>query len=61
VAQRLRGKEQRKVMVHGGFIAVNSPLFHKPELVDQLGGLAYIPKDVAAAYRALAAERKKKR
>jgi len=55
------GRSRRKVMVRGGFIAVNSPLSHQPELVDQLGGLVYIPKDVASAYRALAAERKKKR
>ena len=55
------GKSKRKVTVRGTFIAVNSPLFNQPDLVDQLAGLAFIPKDVAAAYRELAAERKKKR
>ena len=55
------GKKRRKVSVHGGFVAVNSPLFNRPQLVDQLAGLAFIPNDVAAAYRALATERKKKR
>lgn len=55
------GKSRRKVTVRGVLIAVNSPLFGRPQLVDQLAGLAYIPKEVAAAYRALAAERKKKR
>ena len=33
----------------------------QPELVDQLAGLAFIPKDVTKAYRELAAQRKKKR
>jgi hypothetical protein len=55
------GKGKRKVTVRGTFIAVNSPLFNHPELVDQLAGLAFIPKDVANAYRELAAARKKKR
>jgi hypothetical protein len=47
------------VTVRGTFIAVNSSLFSHPELVDQLAGLACIPKDVAKAYRQLAADRKK--
>lgn len=55
------GKSRRKVTVRGTFIAVNSPLFNQPELVDQLAGLAFIPKDVTKAYRELAAQRKKKR
>lgn len=54
------GKGKRKVTVRGRFIAVNSPLFNYPELVDQLAGLAFIPKDVAKAHRELSAERKKK-
>jgi hypothetical protein len=52
------GKKRRKVTVRGTFIAVNSPLFNQPELVDALAGLAFIPRDVAKAYRALAGERK---
>ncbi len=55
------GKSKRNVTVRGTFIAVNSPLFNQPELVDQLAGLAFIPKDVTKAYRELAAQRKKKR
>jgi hypothetical protein len=55
------GRSKRTVTIRGTFIAVNSPLFNHPELVDQLAGLAFIPKNVAAAYRELAAERKKKR
>jgi hypothetical protein len=55
------GRSRRKVTIRGSFVAVNSPLFHRPELVDELGGLAYIPKDVICAYRELAADRKQKR
>jgi hypothetical protein len=54
------GRSRRKVTVRGSFIAVNSPLFNQPELVDHVRGLALIPRDVAKAYRALAAERAKK-
>lgn len=55
------GRRRQTVTVRGTFTAVNSPLFNQPELVDQLRGLAFIPKDVAKAYRELAGERKKKR
>ena len=55
------GKRRRRVTVRGTFIAVNSPLFNHPELVDQLAGLAFIPKDVAKAYRELATDKKKKK
>ncbi len=54
------GRSKRRVTVRGTFIAVNSPLFNHPELVDHLAGLAFIPRDVANAYRELAAERKKR-
>ena len=55
------GKSRRRVTVRGTFIAVNSPLFNHPDLVDQLAGLAFIPKDVAKAYRELATDKKKKK
>jgi hypothetical protein len=54
------GRSRRKVTVRGTFIAVNSPLFLQPEIIDQLAGLAFIPKDVAKAYRELATMRKRK-
>jgi hypothetical protein len=53
------GRRRRTVTTRGSFIAVNSPLFVQPELVDRLGDLVFIPKEVAKAYRELAQERKK--
>lgn len=55
------GRRRREVTVRGLFIAVNSPLFGRPQLLNQLAGLAYIPKDVCDAYRALAAQPDRKR
>jgi hypothetical protein len=53
------GRRRRVVTIQGSFIAVNSPLFVQPELVDRLGELVFIPKEVAKAYQDLARERKK--
>jgi len=55
------GRRRRTVTIRGSFIAVNSPLFVQPELVNRLGDLVFIPKEVAKAYRDLAQDRQKKR
>jgi hypothetical protein len=54
------GRRRRTVTIRGSFIAVNSPLSVRPELVDRLGNLVFIPKEVAKAYRQLAEERRRK-
>jgi hypothetical protein len=41
-------------MVRGGLIAVNSPLLHTVELLDDILKYAYIPGVVVKAYRAQA-------
>lgn len=53
------GRARRTITVSGGFSAVNSPLFQKAELLDEILEYAYIPKPVEKAYReqALNAER----
>jgi hypothetical protein len=43
-------------MVRGGFTAVNSPLFQKAELLDEILKYAYVPRDVVKAYRDYALE-----
>jgi hypothetical protein len=53
------GRCRRTVMVRGGFTSVNSPLFQKAELLDEILKYAYIPKDVVKAYREHAAEEAK--
>lgn len=45
------GRGRRTIMVRGGFTAVNSPLFHNAELLDEILKYAYLPKDVVKAYR----------
>ena len=55
------GRSRKKVTVRGSFIAVNAPLFNHPELVDQLAGLAFLPAELAKAYRKMAADRKAER
>ena len=45
------GRGRRTIMVRGGFTSVNSPLFQKAELLDEILKYAYVPKDVVKAYR----------
>ena len=45
------GRGRRRVMVRGGFTAVNSPLFQKAELLDGILKYAHVPKHVVRAYR----------
>jgi len=52
------GRGRRTVMVRGGFAAVNSPLLHTVELLDEILKYAYIPKEVVKAYRDQASEEK---
>jgi len=42
-----------------GFSAINSPLFRKAELLDEILKYAYIPKEVVKAYREHALEEAK--
>ena len=51
------GRKRRKVTVCGSFIAINSPLFNKPELLDTLLQYVYIPREIADGYRDLAKQR----
>jgi len=52
------GKKGRRSVRHrGGFLAVNSPLFNHPEILDEVGRYVYIPPKVAEAYRKLMLER----
>ena len=57
------GRGRRTIMVRGGFTSVNSPLFLKAELLDEILKFADVPKDVVKAYRdhALKAKAEKKR
>jgi len=51
------GKKGRRSVHHqGGFLAVNSPLFNHPEILDEVGRYVHIPQKVAAAYRKLMVE-----
>jgi hypothetical protein len=45
------GRGRRSVMVRGGFTAVNSPLLHTAQLLDEILKFAYIPREVVKAYR----------
>jgi hypothetical protein len=45
------GRGRRNVMVRGGFTAVNSPLLHTAQLLDEILKYAYIPREVVKAYR----------
>lgn len=45
------GRSRKSVMAYGGFSAINSPLFQKAHLLDDVLQYAYIPKDVEKAYR----------
>ena len=45
-------------MVRGGVTAVNSPLLHTAKLLDDILKYAYIPKEVVAAYRDQASNKK---
>ena len=45
------GRGRRTIIVRGGFASVNSPLFQKAELLDEILKYAYVPKDVVKAYR----------
>ncbi len=50
------GRGRRTVMVSGGFTSVNSLVFQKAELLDEILKFAYVPKDVVKAYRDHAVE-----
>ena len=54
------GRGRRTIMVRGGFTAVNSPLFHNADLLDEILNYAYLPKDVIKAYRDHAVEQAKR-
>lgn len=45
------GRSRKSVMAYGGFSAINSPLFRKAYLLDDVLQYAYVPKDVEKAYR----------
>jgi hypothetical protein len=53
------GRGRRTITVRGGFTAVNSPLFQKAELLDEILKYAYVPRDVVKAYREHALESKR--
>ena len=53
------GRGRRTVMVRGGLIAVNSPLLHTVEFLDDILKYAYIPGDVVKTYRAQATAEKR--
>lgn len=53
------GRGRRTIMVRSGITAVNSPLLHTTELLDEILQYAYIPKDVVKAYKAQAAVKSK--
>jgi hypothetical protein len=45
------GRGRGTIKVRRGFTSVNSPLFQNAELLDEILKYAYVPKDVAKAYR----------
>jgi hypothetical protein len=45
------GRSRKSVTAYGGFSAINSPLFQKAYLLDDVLQFAYIPKDVVKAFR----------
>ncbi len=53
------GRGRRTITVRGGFTAVNSPLFLKAELLDEILKYAFIPNDVVKAYREHAVQESK--
>lgn len=50
------GRARPTVTIRGGFTAVNSPLVHTAELLDEILKYAYIPRDVVKVYRKRASE-----
>jgi hypothetical protein len=49
------GRGRRTIMIRSGITAVNSPLLHTTELLNEILQYAYIPKDVVKAYKVQAA------
>jgi hypothetical protein len=45
------GRGRRTVMVRGGFSSINSPLFQKADLLDEILKYVHIPTNVVKAYR----------
>jgi len=55
------GRGRKTVRVGGGLVSINSPLFLRADLLDEIQKYALITKDVAKAYRDQAMEEVKKR